>query len=129
MLSFVVITQSRLAAGVRRQAFDGLDQRAADPAKGLGGVKGEDLAVLLAEHEREHAHQCAVALGDECRMLQRVLEPAEPRHAQGGMLVEEGLNGVVVALLAAPDAEVGRRQAGRARSTIASASTDGGSIP
>ena len=62
-------------------------------------------------------------------MLQRVLEPAKSRHVQGGMLVEVGLNCVVVALLAATDAEVGRRQAGSARSTIASASADGGSIP
>ena len=58
-----------------------------------------------------------------------LVDGSERRHVQGGMLVEEGLNSVVVALLAAPDAEVGRRQAGRARSTIASASTDGGSIP
>ena len=62
-------------------------------------------------------------------MFERSLESAEPGHSQGGSLVEKRLERVLVALLATADAELGQRQAASVRSTIASASTDGGSIP
>lgn len=118
-----------VAAGVRRQPLDGLYQRTARPEKGLGSVQGEDLALVVAEHEREHADECAVALRHERRVFQRVLEPAQSGHVKCGPFGKEDLDRVLVAPLAATDVQLGQRQAARARSTIASACTEGGSIP
>ena len=62
-------------------------------------------------------------------MVERVLHPAEPGHPNGVALREEALDLGAVALVSWPDADPRNAQAASARSTIDSASTDGGSMP